>query len=128
MATTLTISITPQDSYELKNNPALSPSKIFRSAMKLHRSMEEFIDLFDIFDFKLALLDKQEKIARMSKEIERRNERIESLTDVLAQKELAERRLRKVVEGDTRSGQGTSAIEELRGEFENQRDQPQGFS
>lgn len=123
MATTLTISVTSQDLAELKGNPALSPSKIFRSAMRLVRSMEEFLDIYDILDFKHQLIDKQEKITRMAREIERRNERIESLTDVLAQKELRDRRLRKTFESNSGRGQGITAIEELRGESQNERDE-----
>ena len=93
MANTITISISDQDLASLKEDSSLSPSKLFRSAMKLHRSMTEFLDIYDIIDYKLILSDREFKILQFQKEIERRQERIDSLADVLAQKELALRRI-----------------------------------
>lgn len=94
MSHTLTISVTPQDLAEFKNNRALSPSKIFRSAMILMRHRNEFFNINDIVDYRLVLLEQQEKIQTLQKEIVLRNERIDSLQDVLAQKELTDRRIR----------------------------------
>ena len=94
MANTITISVSPQDLAFLKENPSVSPSKLFRSAIKLEKSKNEFVDIYDIWDYCLSLRERGEKFIILSKEIQRGNERIESLQDVLAQKELAERRLR----------------------------------
>ena len=102
MANTITISITSQDLAFLNENPSLSPSKLFRSAMKLERSKEEFMDIYDIWDYCLKIREQGEKFIMLQKEIQRRNERIDSLQDVLAQKELTERRLRKTDETDNR--------------------------
>lgn len=100
MTETITLSINPQDAHDLNEHPDWSASKIFRSAMKLQRSREEFMDIYDICDFKLKISDLQEKIMTLQKEIVRRNERIDSLQDVLAQKELAIGRLRKADQTD----------------------------
>jgi len=103
MANTITISVTSQDLFDLNENFDWSATKIFRSAMKLQRSRQEFLDIFDIWDFKLKILEMENKILMFQKEIERRQERIDSLQDVLAQKELTERRLRKTEQTDNGS-------------------------
>jgi len=100
MANTITLSISNQDKSDLERDKSISPSKLFRSAMVLYRSREEFLDIYDILDYKLTLRELQDKISYLGKEIQRRNERIDSLQDVLAQKELGERRLREVVKND----------------------------
>jgi hypothetical protein len=100
MANTITISVTSQDLAELQANPSISPSKLFRSAMRLERAMQEFSDIYDIWDFCLHLRGTQDKFITLGKEIQRRQERIDSLQDVLAQKELTERRLRKADEAN----------------------------
>lgn len=102
MANTITISVSSQDLAELQANPSISPSKLFRSAMKLHRAMPEFLEIYDIWDFVLVLRSAQDKFQTFGKEIQRRQERIDSLQDVLAQKELAERRLRAPQQTDYR--------------------------
>lgn len=102
MANTITISVSSQDLAELQANPAISPSKLFRSAMKLERARMEFEDIFDIWDFVLKLREHGDKFLTLGKEIQRRQERIDSLQDVLAQKELTERRLRAPQQTDYR--------------------------
>lgn len=94
MANTITISISNQDKQDLQQFSSISPSRLFRSAMMLERHKEEFMNINDIFDYRLALLEIMEKVQSLHKEIQRRNERIDSLQDVLAQKELNERRTR----------------------------------
>lgn len=102
MGNTITLSVSPADLAYLEENPTLSPTKIFRSAIRLDKSRSEFyfLDLFDIYDYAISLREMMEKITILQKEIERRVERIESLQDVLAQKELAERRLYKANKTD----------------------------
>lgn len=100
MANTITISLSPQDLQFLEANPQISPSKLFRSACRLQRSIDEFMDIYDIFDFALRLRENSDKFLNLGKEIQRRQERIDSLQDVLAQKELTERRLRKADEAN----------------------------
>lgn len=109
MANTITISVSSQDLAELKANPALSPSKLFRSAMKLHRQMPEFLEIYDIADFAPHIRIMQDRFQILGKEIQRRNERIDSLQDVLAQKELTERRLRTPEQTDYRPIEPTAA-------------------
>lgn len=110
MANTITISVSNQDKAFLEENPTLSPSKLFRSAVRLQRNREEFMDIYDIFDFCLKLREISEKISFLQKEIQRRNERIESLQDVLAQKEIGERRVRKAEQGDNLTSLGDPEI------------------
>jgi len=100
MANTLTISVNPADMAFLSENPTVSASKLFRSAVRLARNREEFLDIYDIFDYCLSLRERQDKIQHLQKEIQRRNERIESLQDVLAQKEIGERRIRQSAESN----------------------------
>lgn len=100
MANTLTISISNLDKQFLEENKDISPTNLFRQAITLERHRAEFFDVHAIFDYLLALRDRQEKITHLQKEIVRRNERIESLQDVLAQKEYAERRIRKSIQED----------------------------
>lgn len=94
MANTITISVSSADLAYIEENSSISPSKLFRSAVQLHRHREEFIQIYDIWDFCLVLREQQEKFIFLQKEIQRRNERIESMQDVLAQKEINERRIR----------------------------------
>lgn len=100
MANTLTISISPQDAEYLDQNPGVSPTKLFRSAMRLEKGKEQFMDIYDIYDYNLILREHAAKFLQLQQEIQRRQERIESLQDVLAQKELTERRLRKTSEAN----------------------------
>ena len=100
MANTITISVSPQDLAFLKENPSISPSKLFRSAIRLEKVKNEFVDIYDISDYCLSLRERGETFLILSKEIQRGNERIESLQDVLAQKELNERRIREVKQTD----------------------------
>ena len=108
MANTITISVSSQDLAELNANPGLSPSKLFRSAMKLHRAMPEFLEVYDISDFVPHIRLMQDRFQILGKEIQRRQERIDSLQDVLAQKELAERRLRAPEQTNYRPVEPTS--------------------
>lgn len=100
MSNTITISVSSQDIAFLKENPQISPSKLFRSACKLEKARDEFLNIYDIWDFCLILRENQDKFLNLSQEIKRRNERIDSLQDVLAQKELNERRLRETKQTD----------------------------
>jgi hypothetical protein len=111
MANTITISVTPQDLQDLEKNPSWSATKIFRSAMRLQRCREEFLDIYDIYDYLLEVRKREDVIAFLQKEIQRRNERIDSMQDVLAQKELSERRLRKVEQTNNRFEDGNREIE-----------------
>lgn len=95
---TLTIGLSAQDAQDLEHDNDLklvSPTKLFRSALALERSKTEFLDVYDILDYRKALRDAQEKFIYLQKEISRRQEIIDSLRDVLANKEIAERRVRK---------------------------------
>jgi len=96
MANTITLSISPQDAAFLNENPSISPTKLFRSAIRLERCREEFMDIYDIWDYVLKLREHSDKFFKLQLEIQRRNERIESLQDVLAQKEITDRRIRKI--------------------------------
>ena len=100
MANTITLSISKQDQAFLEENPTISPTKLFRSAIRLERCREEFMDIYDIWDYVLKLREHSDKFFKLQLEIQRRNERIESLQDVLAQKELNERRIREVKQTD----------------------------
>lgn len=123
MANTLTISVTTQDLQDLKENPSWSASKIFRSAMKLQRKMEGFIDVYQLEDYLATILHLQSKLGFMQGEILKREEKIDSLKNVLEEKIVAERRLRKIEQGDRRSGQEGGALEDLRREFGEQREE-----
>lgn len=70
----------------------IGKSALFAHAIELHRRMMEFSNLFNIIDFYDVYLSVVVKIERLQKEIVRRNETIEALQDVLAQKEINERR------------------------------------
>jgi Na+/phosphate symporter len=104
MTETITLSLSNQDKMELEQNPFISPSKLFRSAMVLERAKSEFMDINDIVDYKLKIKDLMDKISFMSREIERRNERIDSLQDVLAQREIQERRVRNSIKENSITG------------------------
>ena len=71
----------------------IKKSKLFGEALELHRRMIEFSDIFNIIEFYDLYLVRIKNIERLQKEIERRNETIEALQDVLAQKEVNERRV-----------------------------------
>lgn len=113
MANTLTISISPQDLHDLKQNPAWSASKIFRSAMKLQRKLEAF-DLYTLEEYASKILEMQDKFPVLQKEILKREDKIESLKNVLEEEIAAKRRLRKTVESNSGDGQEAGAIESLR--------------
>lgn len=68
--------------------------------MKLERAREEFMEIYDIWDFCLRMREQGDRFIILGKEIQRRQERIDSLQDVLAQKELSERRLRKIEQAE----------------------------
>lgn len=116
MAETLTISISHQDKTDLDQNPSWSPSKIFRAAMKLQRKLEAF-DCYCLEDYLVKLLDTRDKFTFFQNEILKREEKIDSLKNVLEEKIVAERRLRETKQSDHRSGQGSSEIENLRREY-----------
>lgn len=116
MANTLTISVSPQDLADINANPAWSPSKIFRSAMKLQRRMDSFIEIYCLEDFIETILRMQTKMAVMQGEILKREEKIDSLKNVLEEKIVGERRLRKAEKGDSGSRGEGGFLEELRRE------------
>jgi len=93
MPTPKTISVSEEDAKFLKEN-RVKPSKLFREAVVLSRMIiQEEGDSFppeQVTIFKDAVQRKIHIIGVLQKEIERRNERIESLQDVLAKKELGE--------------------------------------
>ena len=71
----------------------IKKSKAFAECLELHRRLIEFPDFFNIIDFYDMHLERIKKIERLQKEIERRNETISALQDVLAQKEANQRRV-----------------------------------
>lgn len=123
MANTLTISVSSQDLADLQANPSWSASKIFRSAMKLQRKMDSFIEIYSLEDYIETILRMQSNNVRMQAEILKREEKIDSLKNVLEEKIVAERRLRKVEQGDSGSGQESGSLEELRREAGEQPDE-----
>lgn len=122
MANTLTISISAQDLKELQENASWSPSKIFRSAMNLQRRMDSFMEIYCLEDYIETILRMQSANVRFQHEILKREEKIESLKNVLEEKIVAERGLRKVKQGDFGSGSEDRIIEELRREAGKQSD------
>lgn len=123
MANTLTISISHQDQQDLKENPSWSASKIFRSAMKLQRKMDGFTDIYCLEDYIVKILQQQEKFPVLQSEILKREEKIESLKNVLEEKIVAERRLRKTEQGDSGSGPESGALKDLRRESRDEREE-----
>ncbi len=93
MGNIISLSITNEDKAFLKANPQISPSKLFRNALRVERRRGEFIEIDSILDYPNKILKFQERVAFLGKEILIREERIESLQNVLAQKELSERRI-----------------------------------
>jgi len=93
MGNIISLSISNEDKHFLKENKQISPSKLFRDALKLERFRREFLDIYSITDFHDKVLRFQERFLFLGKEIRTREERIESLQDVLAKKELAQRRV-----------------------------------
>lgn len=71
----------------------IKKSKLWAESLELHRRQFEFSDVYSIIDFYDLYLARVKVIERLQKEIERRNETIEALQDVLAQKEVNERRV-----------------------------------
>lgn len=128
MANTLTISISPQDEKDLKANPSWSASKIFRSAMVLQRRMDSFVEIYQLEDYIETILRMQSNMVRMQNEILKREEKIDSLKNVLEEKIVAERRLRENKEGDSGRGHEGRHIEELRREVAEQLGQSEGTS
>jgi len=122
MANTLTISVTTQDSHDIKENPAWSPSKIFRSAMKLHRKLEAF-DLYSLEEYPQKILDLQSKFAFLQNEILKREEKIDSLKNVLEENILAQRRVRKDKQGARGAPFETPILDELAGNIGEQREE-----
>ncbi len=93
MGNVISLSISNEDKHFLKENPEVSPSKLFRQALKLERFRVELIDVYSIVDYHDKILKFQERFQFLGKEIRIREERIESLQDVLAKKELEQRRI-----------------------------------
>lgn len=123
MANTLTISVSPQDLKDLQENPSWSASKIFRSAMKLQRKMDSFIEIYSLEDYIETILRMQANMVRMQAEILKREEKIDSLKNVLEEKIVGERRLRTPKESNSGSGSEGGQLEELRREAGEQRDE-----
>lgn len=122
MATTLTISVSSQDLKDLSENPSWSPSKIFRSAMKLQRKLEAF-DCYCLEDYLIKILEMRDKFPILQNEILKREEKIDSLKNVLEEKIVAERRLREAKQSDNRAGQESGALEALRRDVGEQREE-----
>lgn len=112
MGNIISLSISPQDKAFLAENKEVSPSKLFRQAITLYKRMPEFINMHTLVDFYSEVLRMQEHISFLGKEILRREERIESLQDVLANKEVAERRIRALSAKSDNSGSGTGDAQE----------------
>jgi hypothetical protein len=135
MATTLTISISHQDMAflderneegKLKND--VSPSKLFRSALYLYRRMPAFMEIYSIEDY-IELIDKMQKqISFLQSEIFKREEKIDSLKNVLEDKIIAERRVSKTQQRDIGPGPESGALEELRRESGEQPKKSEGSS
>ena len=92
MANTLTLSVSEEHKHYLKENQ-IKKSELFHDAIRLHRKMKEFLDVQRVFDYYGKIKELHEKIIFFQKEIVRRNETIEALQDVLAQKEINERKV-----------------------------------
>jgi len=123
MTNTLTISVSPQDLKDLETNPSWSASKIFRSAMKLQRRMDGFMEVYCLEDYIEMILRMQSRFVVMNQEIMKREEKIDSLKNVLEEKIVAERRLRETKQGNPGSGQESGIVEELRREIGEQPDE-----
>lgn len=106
MGNIISLSISHQDKAFLAENKQVSPSKLFRDACKLYRRLPEFFDMYEIGAFYERILNLQNHVSFLGKEILRREERIESLQDVLAQKEIAERRVRDITQKSDNSRSG----------------------
>lgn len=128
MANTLTISVSPQDLKDIEQNPSWSPSKIFRSAMRLQRRMDSFIEIYSLEDYIETILRLQSKMVLMQAEILKREEKIDSLKNVLEEKIIGERRLRTPKESNFGSGNEGGHLEELRREVGEQSVESKGIS
>lgn len=112
MANTLTISVTTQDLQDLQQNPSWSASKIFRSAMKLQRKLEAF-DVYSLEEYLMKILEMREKFVFLQNEILKREEKIDSLKNVLEEKIVAERRLRETKQVDHRRESSSGDVASL---------------
>ena len=92
MATIISISTTEQNKLYCKEKN-ISKSKLFADALFLHQKMFEFSHLDRIPQYYSTQEDLIRKIGVLQKEIVRRNETIEALQDVLANKEIEQRRV-----------------------------------
>lgn len=92
MGNIISLSVTDRNVHYCKEKN-IKKSKLWGEALELHRRMIEFSDVYNIIEFYDLYLDKIKKIERFQKEIVRRNETIEALQDVLANKEVNERRI-----------------------------------
>jgi len=92
MANIISISVSPENLEYLKKNK-VKKSELFSDAIVMHRGLEDFLDLHRIFDWASSHHDLLRKIGVLQKEIVRRNETIEALQDVLAKKEVEQRRI-----------------------------------
>jgi len=135
MANTLTISVSRQDlawleekdEFNKPKNP-VSPSVLFRSALRLHRRMDSFSEIYSLDDYIETILRLQNRLMFMQTEILKREEKIDSLKNVLEEKIFAERRLRDPTKGDSGSGRESGNIETLRREVGEQLEQLKGAS
>lgn len=97
MGNIFSISVSDRNKEYLKENH-ISKSKIFAEALNLHRLRHEFLNIGSIMHYYDELLRKQTVISFYQKEIERReetidalSEKIRSLQNVLAEKTTEQR-------------------------------------
>lgn len=88
MAEVISVSMSREVLDYIKNK-GISKSKLFQRAVMLHKHIEALgFDGHDLLILVEAIERQRETIGFLNKEIERRNERLESLQDVLAKQEL----------------------------------------
>lgn len=92
MGNIISISITDRNKAYCKEKK-VPKSKLFGEAIELHRRMLEFSNLYNIVEYYDLYNEMIRKINVLQKEIERRSSTIEALQDVLARKEINERRI-----------------------------------
>ena len=92
MANIISLSISDRNKHYCKEKH-IKKSNLFAEALELHRRIIEFGDVYNIIEFYDLYLQRIKNIERLQKEIQRRNETIEALQDVLAQKEVNQRRI-----------------------------------
>ena len=92
MANIISLSINDRTKAYLKEKN-VRKSSLFQQAVMLYQRMNEFSNLYEIIGFYDEYNEVIRKIQVLQKEIVRRNETIEALQDVLAQKEVNERRV-----------------------------------